>query len=139
MVMNTGASGGSKFGMFIFGFFFGIVISAAAAFLGARYIMQNPQVVIEKAGDLGADRVVKKAVETSMQKTVASIPQDVVAVRQDDINRTVQNLTQAYSENRITPTDMQLIAGKFFGMMADQKITPQEMDEMLNFMNRMAR
>ncbi|MFC1569524.1 hypothetical protein ACFL4L_04760 [bacterium] len=137
--MQTGSSGGSKVGVFISGFFFGLLVSAITALLLARYVMQNPQKVMAKAQDLGMNQVVEKAVEKSVQKTVASIPQEVVAVRQDDINRTVQNLTEAYSENRITPTDMQLIAGKFFGMMADQKITPQEMDEMMNFMNRMAR
>jgi len=135
--MRTNPSGASKFGAFVGGVFFGILIAAVAMLLFMRYFIRNPQTVLSRAENLGVQKVVEKAVEKSVQKTVASIPQDVVAVRQDDINRTVQNLTEAYSENRITPTDMQLIAGKFFGMMADQKITPEEMDEMLRFMNRM--
>lgn len=137
--MGSSSSTGAKFGTFVFGFFFGIVVSGIGAFVIARYMMQHPQAVMSKAHDLGMDQVVEHAVEKSVEKTVAAIPQDMVAVRQQDINQTVQNLTQAYSENRITPTDMQLIAGKFFGMMADQKITPQEMDEMLSFMNQMAK
>lgn len=137
--MGSSLSGGSKFGIFMFGFLFGIIVSGIGAVLVARYMMQHPQEVMAKVQDLGMDQVVERAVEKSVEKTVAAIPQDLVAVRQDDINRTVQNITQAYSENRITPTDMQLIAGKFFGMMADQKLTPQEMDEMLNFMNKIAR
>ncbi|MBN1780872.1 hypothetical protein JW948_07095 [bacterium] len=132
-------SSGSKAGAFILGFLFGIVLSVIVALVMIRSVVENPQKVISKAQDLGMGRVVEKAVEKSVQKTVSSIPQEVVAVRQDDINRTVQNLTEAYAENRITPTDMQLIAGRFFGMMADQKITPQEMDDMLRFINQMAR
>ncbi|MBN2104505.1 hypothetical protein JW835_10745 [bacterium] len=137
--MKAGSSVGSRIGNFILGFFFGILLSLGGIYFTARYAIKNPQVITERARDLGMEKMVEKAVEKSVQRTVASIPRDVVSVRQDDINRTVQNLTQAYSENRITPTDMQLIAGKFFGMMADQKITPQEMDELLNFMNQMAR
>jgi len=137
--MKEGSSGASKIGVFILGFFFGILMSAAIAFFMVRYTIQNPQVVTSRIRDLGVNKVVEKAVEKSVQKTVMAIPQNVVAVRQDDINHTVQNLTQAYSENRITPADMQLIAGKFFGMMADQKITPQEMDALLNFINQIAK
>lgn len=137
--MKAGSSGGSKIGLFFLGLFTGVILCAGAAFFMARYVMQHPQAAAFRAQKLGMDKVVEKAVEKSVQKTVSSIPRDMVAVRQQDINHTVQNLTRAYSENRITPTDMQLIAGKFFGMMADQKITPQEMDAMLTFMNQMAK
>ena len=137
--MSTHGSRGSKFGSFIFGFFVGILISGIAAFLFIRYMMDHPQVIVTRAQDLGMNKVVEKVVEKSVGKTISSIPQDVVQVRQDDINRTVQNFTEAYAGNRITPMEMQLIAGKFFGLMADQQITPQEMDEMLNFMNEMAK
>jgi tetrahydromethanopterin S-methyltransferase subunit B len=133
------SSGKSKIGTFFFGFFVGIFVSIILAALIARHIVRNPQTVWTKAQEMGMDKVVESVVENSIGKTVTSVPQEVIAVKQQDINQTVANLTQAYAENKLTPMDMQLITGKVFGIMTDQKISPQEIDELLRFLNELTR
>ena len=115
------------------------MFTVISAVLILRHIMQNPQSVWNGAQDMGMDRIMERVVENSVEKTVASIPKEIIAVKQQDINQTVANLTQAYADNRLSPMDMQLIAGQVFGMMTDQKITPQEIDELLRFLNEMTR
>ena len=133
------SSGRFRIGTFLTGFFIGIMFTVISAVLILRHIMQNPQSVWNGAQDMGMDRIMERVVENSVEKTVASIPKEIIAVKQQDINQTVANLTQAYADNRLSPMDMQLIAGQVFGMMTDQKITPQEIDELLRFLNEMTR
>jgi hypothetical protein len=128
-----------KIGSFFFGVVIGIFVSLTLAAFAARHIMRNPQTVWIKLQDTGMDKVVESVVENSIGKTVTSVPQEVIAVKQQDINKTVANLTQAYAENKLTPMDMQLITGKVFSIMTDQKISPQEIDELLQFLNELAR
>jgi hypothetical protein len=137
--MKNGSSHGSKSGAFLLGLIAGILCSAIAVVLIIRYTIRNPQAIMTKAQDLGMNQVIEKAVEMSVEKTVTSIPQDLVTVRQDEINQTMQNLTAAYSENRLTPMDIQLIAGKFYGVMSDNKVTPQEIDDIMDYANKMSK
>lgn len=132
-------SGKFRIGTFLTGFFIGILFAVISEVFILRQIIQNPQNVWYKAQNMGMDRVMQRVVEKSVEKTVATIPKEVIAVKQQDINQTVANLTQAYAENKLTPMDMQLIAGQVFGMMTDQKITPQEIDELLRYLNEMSR
>ena len=84
--------------------------------------------VIIKAVDLGATRIIEKTVET--------IPKEYVVVRQDDINQSVMKVTQAYSEGRLTSTDIQDMGREVFQLVADQEITSEEIDRMIKLIDR---
>jgi len=85
---------------------------------------------MNKAVDMGLNRVVNKTIQT--------VPQTYIGQRQNDIATTAQKLAQAYSENRISPAEMDGLARKVFTAMADQQITKQEIDDLLKIMNQLA-
>jgi len=120
----------SKGGMFLVGFFAGMLAAAAVLFLLAGYVIRNPQAVAGKVAQMGMRRVV--------QKTVEAVPKEYVGEKQDAIASTAQNVAKAFSENRISPEDVQSVASRFFDMMSDQKLSPGEIDEMLGLINRAA-
>jgi hypothetical protein len=120
----------SRVGMFTVGFFTGILVVAVAGLFLVRILLRNPQAVIAK---LAVPKVAQ-----IVQKTVATAPREYIGEKQDDIAVTAQAVARAYSENRITPDDMQDIGTKVFSVMADQRITPQEIDEVLRMLKEYA-
>lgn len=120
--------GFSKGGSFFIGFFVGILVSALVVVGLAGYFIKHPKTLIEKAADVAVDRVVERAVQ--------SVPKDFIAKRQEAIANSAHRLAQAYSQNRITPAEMNLLVKKMFAAVADQKITPAEIDEILQLANR---
>jgi hypothetical protein len=122
----------SKGGIFFIGFLVGVLATTLVILALFGYLIKNPRTVMVRAANLGMTKVVKKSVE----KTVSSIPREYVAVRQETINRSVQGLTQAFSENRLSSADVQVLAGEFFRVMADQKITSREIDRLLKMIDQ---
>lgn len=120
----------SKPGMFFVGFFSGILIAALVLFFLAGYFLKHPQAIIVKAANLGVNRVI--------EKTVESTPREYIGLKQDEIAGTAQNFAKAFSENRIAPADMQMLGAMMMGILADQKITEKEIDDMLRSMNQFA-
>ncbi len=120
----------SKSGMFFIGFFCGILIAAAAALMGAKYLINNPQVVLGRVASAGMGRLI--------QKTAESAPREYIGRKQDEIAVTAQAFARAYSEQKITPEDVQAIGVKVMTVLADQKINQQEIDEVLRMMQRYA-
>jgi len=120
----------SRTGSFFIGFFLGALITVLIGIGLAGYLIRHPQVVMNKAVDMGLNRVVNKTIQT--------VPQTYIGQRQNDIATTAQKLAQAYSENRISPAEMDGLARKVFTAMADQQITKQEIDDLLKIMNQLA-
>jgi hypothetical protein len=122
--------GFSKGGSFFVGFLLGLLAAALAGFLSARYILRHPQQVMA--------RVAMPRVNQMVQRTMSSAPREYIGEKQDDIGTTAHALARAYSEGRVTPEDMQAIGGRLFAMMADQQITPKEIDEVLRMIHKYA-
>jgi len=120
----------SRTGAFFIGFFLGALVTVLVLVGLAGYVIRHPNVVMNKAMDIGINRVVNK--------TIQSAPQEYIGQRQDDIANTAQKLAQAYSQNRISPAEMDGLARKMFAVMADQQITQKEIDDLLKTMNRLA-
>ena len=120
----------SKTGVFITGLIVGIVISGLMAIGFATYIVRNPQKVIVKVIDMGMDRVIERTIQT--------IPQDYIGQRQTEISMTAEKFAQAYSQNRISPEEMNFLASTFFQTIADQQITPAEIDRLLQLINQVS-
>lgn len=120
----------SKSGMFFIGFFCGILVLAAAGLFGAQYLLKHPQVLIGKVATAGVGKLI--------QKTAASAPREYIGQKQDEIAVTAQAFARAYSEQRVTPEDVQAIGVKVLSVLADQKISQQEIDEVLRMMQRYA-
>jgi hypothetical protein len=120
----------SKTGLFFIGFFAGLLVAAGLVIAAAGYVMKNPEVVLVKAADFGIKRVV--------EKTVESAPKEYIGQKQDEIAATAQGFARAFSENRISPADMQMITARMIALMADQRITEDEIDGMLRLMNQFA-
>lgn len=120
----------SKAGMFIVGFFSGILFLSLAGIFAARYVMKNPQAVMA--------RVAYPQVGRMIEKTVATAPKEYIGQKQDDIAVTAQAFARAYSENRITPDDVQLLGARVFAVLSDQQITQAEIDDLLRTMRAYA-
>ncbi len=118
----------SKTGLFFVGFFSGVLAAALVLAVLAGYAFRHPQAVLIKAGHIGMKRVVEKAVD--------SAPKEYIGEKQVEIAATAQKFAQAFSENKLAPADVQLLAANFMGMMADQQITKDEIDSMLAMMNQ---
>jgi hypothetical protein len=120
----------SKSGMFFIGLFCGILLAAAAGLMGAKYLINNPQIVLGRVASAGMGRLI--------QKTAESAPREYIGRKQDEIAVTAQAFAKAYSEQKITPEDVQAIGVKVMSVLADQKINQQEIDEVLRMMQRYA-
>jgi hypothetical protein len=120
----------SKAGMFFVGLFCGILLAAAAGLMGAKYLINNPQIVIGRVALAGMGKLI--------QKTAASAPREYIGRKQDEIAVTAQAFAKAYSEQKVTPEDVQAIGVKVMSVLADQKISQQEIDEVLRMMQRYA-
>ena len=113
----------SRGGMFAIGFLSGILFTLLILAGVIGYAMKHPQQVLVKVADYG--------VRQTIQKTAQSMPKDYIGQRQNDIAKSAQQFASAFSENRITQNEMGLIGRQFFVVMADQKITPDEIDHLL--------
>ena len=120
----------SKTGMFFIGFFTGILIMALILIGAARYFVTNPQKVIGKVAAAGVSRAI--------EKTMASAPKQYIGQKQEEIAATAQTFANAYSQNRISPDNIQALGGKVVSIMADQRITPEEIDEVLQMMKQVS-
>jgi hypothetical protein len=123
--------GFSRGGMFAIGFLLGILLTLLILAGITGYFMKHPQQVLVKVADYGIQQTVKK--------TAGSMPRDYIGARQDDIAKSAQQFAQAFSENKITQHEMGLIGRQFFLVMADQKITPDEIDRLLRMIDQYAR
>jgi hypothetical protein len=125
----------SRIVLFIAGFFSGLIVSALIVVGVAYYAIQYPQKVIVRAVDFGID----KAVEKTVEKTIQSIPKDYIGKRQGEITSSAERFARAFSQDRISQEEANGIARQFLTSMADQQITPQEIDDLLRLVNRCAR
>ena len=123
--------GFSKGGTFLVGFLVGMLVSVLIVVGLAGYFIRHPQKIIEKAVDVGMSRVVEQAVQ--------SIPKDYMARRQKDISESVRQLTQAFSEDRISSADIQKLSKKVLTAVADRKVTPEEIDELIGLIDQFTR
>jgi hypothetical protein len=121
----------SKGGMFMVGFMSGVLVAAAVLAVTAGYVIKHPQAVLNKAVNLGAKQIVQRTLETA--------PKEYIGQKQDEIASSAQKFSKAFSENRISPADVQLLSAHLFGMLADQKITREEIDSMLKLVNGFTR
>ena len=131
--------GKSTVGSFLSGLFFGILICVIAIGALGYYAFNNPEKFMNKALALGGNQLIETKVTETVNKTVESIPRDYVALKQKDINQSFNRLTTAYSEGKLSSTDMQMIAGQMYQIMADQKVTPKEIEKLLKFIDSLAR
>jgi len=122
--------GFSKTGTFLIGFLTGILFCALVVIGLAGYALRHPQLVMTKVAYPRVGRII--------EKTVATAPKQYIGEKEDDIAVTAQAFARAYSESRISSDDVQVLGSKVFAMMADQRITPQEIDEMLRTMKAYA-
>jgi hypothetical protein len=120
----------SKSGMFFIGLFCGILLAAAAGLMGAKYLINNPQIVMTKVASAGIGKMI--------QRTAESAPREYIGQKQDEIAVTAQAFAKAYSEQKVTPEDIQAIGIKVMSVLADQKISQNEIDDVLRMMQRYA-
>ena len=83
-------------------------------------------------------KVASVSVGKLIQKTAESAPREYIGSKQDEIAVTAQAFAKAYSEQKVTPEDVQAIGVKVLSVLADQKITQQEIDEVFRMMQRYA-
>ncbi|NQT24233.1 hypothetical protein HQ585_02650 [candidate division KSB1 bacterium] len=129
----------SGFGAFFAGFFMALFLVVISGFLLVNYTLKHPQKIAEKAAQMGLVKVVEKTVVQTVTKTISSIPRDQVAIRQDRINQSVQNLTQSFSENRLDFDDLQVLGDQVFQAAADQQVTTKEIDALLDLADKLGR
>ncbi len=120
----------SKTGVFMTGFIVGLLVSGLVVIGLGAYLLQHPQEVIVRVVDMGMDRVIERTVQT--------IPQDYVTQRQAEISTSAEKFAQAFSQNRISSEEMNILASAFFQTIADQQITPAEIDRFLQLINQVA-
>ena len=118
----------SKRGIFFAGVITGLCAAALFVIIGVFYILKNPQKVMDKAFDMG--------VRQAVVQTMRSVPRDYIAQRKDDMVESVNRFLQAYSQGLLSPQELQGLTQKAFAATADQKITPEEIDEILKTMNQ---
>lgn len=120
----------SKARVFITGFIAGVAVAGLMGVGMVRYLIQHPQKLIVKAIDMGMDRVVERTVQT--------ISKDYIGQRQVEISASAEKFAQAFSQNRISSEEINLLARTFFQIIADQQITPVEIDWFLDLVNQCA-
>lgn len=126
--MRRRGSVGSFFAGFFTGLFLMIILGLGAGY----YLMQNPQKVIQSAGNIGAKKIVRKQMQKAMARTVNTIPKNYVALHQDEIVQKFQQVTTAYSMGTLTTDDIYMLYNDFFMIVGDGEIQPKEIDQILN-------
>ncbi len=129
--MNGNRGRFSKGGLFLIGFVTGVLVSVVACLCLANYLIKNPQKIIGKAVDAGMNRVIIKTMET--------VPREFVSQRETEITSAAQRFATAFSQNKIPPEKISELARMGFTIMQDQKITTQEIDEVIQTVNRISR
>jgi hypothetical protein len=117
-----------KTSKFLIGFVSGMLFTVLLVVASVFYLIKNPQKVMNKAFDMGVRRAVVQ--------TLRSIPRDYIHMNKDEMVESVNHFLQAYSEGRLSSQELQDITQKAFAAIADQKITPEEIDEILKTMNQ---
>jgi len=121
----------SKTGVFFTGFLSGVVIIIVIGILGITYIIKNPERVMKKAADFGIKQVVVRTMKT--------VPRKYIAERKDDIVASANRFLQAYSQGNLSTRQLNTLTQKVFESTADQEITPEEIDDLLNMINQIVR
>jgi hypothetical protein len=83
-------------------------------------------------------KVATAGIGRMIQKTAESAPREYIGQKQDEIAVTAQAFARAYSEQKVTPEDVQAIGVKVMSVLADQKINQNEIDDVLRLMQRYA-
>ena len=121
----------SRAGTFFIGFFVGILVSAAVVVGLAGYLIKHPQTIIVKAADVAVDRVMERAIQT--------VPKEFIGRNQEAIASSARNFADAFSQNRISSTEMNLLAKSMLSAVADQRITQAEIQRILQLMDQYSR
>lgn len=129
----------SGFGKFWAGLAVGILISIAAGLILLLSAMKNPRMLLKAAQKYGLEQAVGKTAMKAASRTLQTIPKDYVALRQEDIGSTVRKLTDAYSDNKLSDQDISRLTGRFYESIADQNVSPEEIDQFLNLVDEVAR
>ena len=99
--------------------------------LGVTYIIKNPERMMEKVADLG--------IKQALVRTMRTVPRRYIAERKDDIVESANRFLQAYSQGNLSTRQLNTLTQKVFESTADQEITPEEMDDLLNTINQIVR
>lgn len=111
---------------FLFGLFAGLILTVLSAFGLAAYAVKHPDIIL--------DRLAERSVGNVLTTTLQSIPRETIRERQDEIVRVVGALSDAYAEDRLSSEALRDIGSRVFGVAADRKVTSEEIDELLRFL-----
>jgi len=135
--MEQRQSSGS--GKFWAGLATGILGSIAIGLILLLSAMKNPRVLLKAAQKYGLEQAVEKTAIKAASRTLQTIPKEYVALRQEVIGSTVRKLTDAYSDSKISDQDISRLTGKFYEAIADQNVSPEEIDQILKLVDEVAR
>lgn len=126
-------------GAYFGGLLTGVLVSGLVLVLLVYSALQNPQKLAGYAERLGLVTVVEKTVVKTVTRTLNSMPREQVAVRQTRINESVQKLTEAYAQGKLTFEHIETLSDHVYGTLADQKVTVHEIDELLDQIDNLVR
>jgi|GEM_PF-1144943 len=129
----------SGFGKFWAGLAAGILISIAAGLIVLLSVMKNPRMLLKAAQKFGLEQAVENTAIRAASQTLQTIPKEYVALRQEVIGTTVRKLTDAYSDNKLSDQDISRLTGSFYESIADQDVSPEEIDRFLKLVDEVAR
>jgi len=112
------------------GFFSGIIVAVIIGLASGLYLLKNPPVAVMKVANAGVSRVIRKV--------NASMPKAYMAKNQNEISDLLSRFVKAYANGKISPEDMDILTQKAFEASADQKITEQEIRQMLDLIKKYA-
>lgn len=130
---------GNSAGIFFGGLVTGLVISALAGILVVSVFAGNPRRMAGIADRFGLVQVVEKTVVRTVSRTIHSIPKQQVADRQIRINDSVQKLTSAYAQGKLTIEDVEVLSDRIYQAVADQKVSEKEIDGILDLADDLVR
>ena len=130
---------GSGFGKFWAGLATGILVSIAVGLIFLLSAMRNPRMLLKGAQKFGLVQAVEKTAVRAASKTLQTIPKEYVALRQEVIGTTVRKLTDAYSDNKLNDQDISRLTGRFYESIADQNVSPEEIDQILKMVDEVAK
>jgi hypothetical protein len=128
MEQNRRRKKSSGAGIFILGFLSGILVSGIIIISVAGYFLRNPQRMLSKAVDIGLNRVV--------EQTIQSIPKEYVARKQQELVDTAARFAEAFSQNRISNAEVDRLSQMVIQTVIDRQVTAEEIDELLEAVNR---
>jgi len=110
--------------MFLIGFLTGIIMTVMIVAGITGYFISYPQKILKKAVDLGMDRVI--------ERTIHSIPKEYIEQHQQKITEHFQRFARAYTKDRVSSEDISILGRKIVTVIQEQRITTNEMDEILH-------